>query len=401
MLTGGLALVLVLTGGGVSASADAEVGDAADPVADRGHVVVSGTVTRAGSPAVADILAVAWPEGAVLDKIPDEGAVRMVTLAAAKSATSGDYSISVDLDKVPVDYIDDSGQVDVDLLIADDTAEATWSFSLVREPAGWTTATSESGEGLDVSVDLESGQVKDSSIDVDSMVDSDFDPVDTGAAQEQTTTAVETRSAVFDQRLAAYKSAEFAPLEPICDTVRSATTHTARERWALSQGTTNVAVTAKQSRDLSHTLGVAIKGSSGWKMSGTLAKKTTVSGEDGPYRAVYYHTNTVRYRDYKNSCTGKITRSRPEAITDIFSGLTNVPRKNWTTCVTKSSGTYTKETEKNATISGAVKVHAELTAQAGWGTKASLAFKFTGPSRLCGSNGKSWVSAPQVVARTS
>jgi hypothetical protein len=404
LLAGGTAVLLTATVSTLPASAASGERPEAAFSLDGGsaQVAVAGTITRSGDPVDAEILLVAWPEAAVLDKLAVGEVVPMTTLAVGQTAPNGDYSIPLDFDSVPADYIDDSGQVDVDLRVADATSEVQWSISLVKESAvgSWATAADDTGAVPSISVDLDSGHVKDSSLEVDTMVDAEFEPVPADAAVAQTTASVEDRTASFDRQAAAHGLRAATQLDPICDTVRSGTTHVELESWALSQGTTNVEVTGKQSNSLTHTMGVAVKGSSGWKMSGTLAKTTTAGGVDGPYKGAYYLTNKVRYRDYKNSCTGNTNSSRPEALTDIFSTKRTATRKNWTTCESKSSGTYTKETERNATISGAIDLHGtELTAQAGWSSKATLDFKFTGPARICGSNGEPWVDAPQVVAR--
>lgn len=376
-----------------------------EATAAEGVSAIHGTITRGGSPASADILVVAWPDQDRFDTVAIGEQVRTVSLAAGRTDSVGQYKISLDPAAVPADYIDDDGQVDIELRIADAVSEASYFISLITDGSSWTNASDRpafgtSGGWIDavepsVSIDLGTGRVKDSSIDLTSMEGADGEQLSSGEAAASLAIGITGRSETFNQDLAAKRgSSTWIPMP--CGAQLIDYTRGIAEYPTRLQGAPNLKAMAISGYGTSHTMGVAADINGVWKQDGT----RTVSMDDtatlGPRSGAYYVGNRVNYKNLRNDCTP--TRryfSMPHNISTLLTVEKTATRHSFARCDNTPSGwTYTKSRTKSVTMSAGLTVKGiSLTAQSGWNADTKLQFGGppgsvweSGPAKICYSN---------------
>lgn len=181
-----------------------------------------------------------------------------------------------------------------------------------------------------------------------------------------------------------------------------------KEVFARVYGTANVKGSVDQLDSSSHTIGVAVKAAGGsWGASGTARVEVTASaGYMTDYNIVDSSVaNNVKQKYYTTECNTSgewevvSTISKPIRIT---SGpyFAQVAHTNYSNCTAAYSGvTYKRTSNKNGTISGGMDLpFINTTAQAGWTTATTIAYKFTKAGSICGSNDE-WMQAASISTK--
>lgn len=411
-VSAGASVMLAL---GTAGGAHATAGPTPDRLSKE-DLAVTGSVMNRGKPISADIVVTAWPDQQSLAALADGDRVPLLTVAGVRSGVDGSFGVPVDVASLPAAYVSESGQVDLEVTAADATAEMKWNISLrsTRGPTGthrWASAKTReaaaSTGGLTVPTldfDLESGLVLDSTMPLTSLSGPDGKVLGLEAARAASSTNVSRRSSDVERRLRdgakALASGVMVPLEQICGTTRKGTIYGVTEYFTRVQGASFASVRVRQGYDSSHTLGVAVAGSSGWKGSGSVTVTLGASGTTPAYSDAVRVANKVNYTKYGSDCNPESVSSvRPAGVHTILSGTGWTARKNFTyACVTYQKGQeFVKQKGTNVTVAGGVELgFVKVNAQSGHNSKTSATWVWTGRGKFCASSSVGTVSAPEV-----
>ncbi|WP_265523480.1 hypothetical protein [Oerskovia flava] len=368
-----------------------------------------------------------------MDKLDIGETIPRVSLGMVRTDADGNYSLTLNSASVPETFIADSGQVDVDVTVADGMNEMNWSISIVAQTSnpentlrtsatsGWAAASTHDETALvdarrttDVNTsptvvfDLSTGIVEDSSIDIANAVTPEGESASKSDRKLAMTTAVVAQTTKTTKELRARSSVAdrssggvVAPMS--CRDYTQSFTNNIREWYGHSQGVSGAPVTASQTASSNHSLGIAAKFGSSWSASGTRTITTGIGGSFPATASAYRVGNRVNYRNIANSCLASNPyRSQPNGFADVASDRLLVDRLNLSGyCMQRDAGaTFTKDSGKNVTMSNALTVRGvSLTAQAGWGSSNKLHWKFTSSARLCGNLTTGLATSSRVVAR--
>lgn len=356
-------------------------------------VMVEGTITSDGAPASAEVVAVAWPNEAVLENLPEDAEVPLLPLATADAdATSGGYALEVDPDTVPLEYRGTDGQVDMDVTIRSDTTEATWAMSVVPDATSefWVDAsTSESDVVADsaplLSADLATGELKLSAMKLETSETPHFEPGPRSPGSDGF-------AAQADETESTYGVSTMA----VCSTWKKELKTGVVANTTRAQGLSGVPAKVDVEVGSTGTFGIAAQTSTGAYSAGGTRTISSAAGAERSWSSPVFAQHRVNYRRYWNDCTGRSTW-RPESYYALLSGAVATSRTTYSlaNCTTYSSGTYWKSAGTAYTISGGVKFpNISLSAQSGWNSKVRTGWTFSTKARLCGSTSSGWVTAP-------
>lgn len=387
------------------------------PTAESGvdWVVASGTLERSGRPVTGDVVAILWPSQAELAKIGEGEIVPTLSVAAGKSASTGEFSIHLDPANLPDGYRGDQGQIDIQLIAADTQTEMEWSFSARPEVAArrWVSAdkstksnASPVGAAAIFRMDLKSGQVTDSLADRSSWRDASDRPLTVVAAQESSRAVLASRSSRVESALSAIQGrtdgSQFTSAAPtaIC-TITAGTIYYNRPEYFLKVYAWSGALgTVSQSYGVDHKLGIGVKSlAGGWSGGGSSTISLNASGSRGAVADATVF-NSVNYRDYRNSCSPSLTR-KPYGVYALLSNFTYAPHVNYSACTRYTGGTYSKVQGTNVTYSAGVDISGfSVLAQSGHNSESKTSWTVTRATKLCGSSSAGWVSSSQAEAHS-
>ena len=351
----------------------------ADPPAG---VVLAGHVLDASKPVPATVTLTAWPDVAALDHLPDGAVVGTRRIATATTGVDGSYSLAPALSSLPHRFREADGTVNVELEIGSDIGHAQLSLPIAvsaASPAARVTTTAVPGtRPADVDVDLSRGDVTDS--------------LSTGPRPAAITTAVPQSG---DYKCGDWEAGDRLGQRP--------------EKFMNVYADPTGKATVTETAASSHTLGVAIKVSSGpWSLEGSASETLA----DGSYATnTYAHDvaikNTVDYRKYHRFCVTEDFKThwehaaRPghfyalevERLTEPIRGA------GFTNCVMVHRGTYTKTHGRSKNFSLGMDLYfIRLEAHAAYSSHTKISWHITGRNRLCGSN-DGWVHSDQAEVR--
>jgi hypothetical protein len=353
----------------------------ADPPAS---VILNGHVVSAGMPVPgATVTLTAWPDADTLMGLPSGAPVGTTRLTTVIVGTDGSYAVAPDLSSLSARYREADGTVNVELEIGSPAGHAQYSLPVALSahvPAAGD-ATTAVGGSRPARVDIDLAQ---------------HTVVNSLAAHTSGLATFATPVA----RSGDYKCGDWEAGDKL------------RQRpekfmnvYADRTGKATVTETAASS----HTLGVAIKISSGpWSVDGSASE--TVS--DGSYATnTYAHDvaikNTVDYRKYHRLCVTENFKThweheaRPghffalevERLTEPIRGA------GFSNCVMVHRGTYTKTHGRSKDFSLGMDLYfVRVEAHAAYSSHTRISWHITGRNRLCGSN-DGWVHADQAEAR--
>jgi hypothetical protein len=394
------------------------------------NVVLTGRLLRSGAPRAGDVMLLAWPDDRKLASM--RVGARFATLVVYKGRTGPDGRFTLPLDPaaLPADYVGPRGQVDLQLVAADATAQADWFMSAVRAErsgvrpgvvrgAGWTTQTalrSDSATSEKVTLDLGTARADTGTDPVARQVGPDGRPLgvtrSAGAAAAATTTAPRTlavsrrNAAVFARPLAATSAGRVSvaglPTE-VCQNYVIRDVNNRPEvfarvfAWSGAKGMVDLNV------DSEHQLGVAVAQSGRWDSSGT-KKISTAAGATVKNVVDAQALNKVNYRDYGNTCypSSSVWR-RPRNFRALIPGaeFRYAGHVSYRHCNTYTAGqTIWKLKARNVTYSGGVDAGPiNVSAQSGWNVETKIGWEMTKRTQICGSSSDGWVESSSIDAR--
>ncbi len=405
--------IAALVGGGAAVPSMAVAGpETAQLLA---NTALTGTVSSNGaSVAGADVVVIAWPNQSTLESLGDEQKVEAKVVATAQTDARGDFAVQLDSSSLPKDLLSETGQVDVDVIVADKEHEAERSLSLLSTPDGWTSAevvaaAVETASPVDLRFDLGTGAFQSSAVseadlatDPDLLSDEEGLTLAPGDAPGFNTTSVVDRGRI-DTILSERGSASgITPLEE-CYSVATSTYQSQRpESFVIAQGVVNAKVKVTQGSGTSHSLGVAASFGNGWKGSGSTTKSTSSSASQSGIATARRYYNRVKYRYYRNTCGASYGNYwRPYSVQELVAGYVLVSRLSYSRCNTYDSGySYTKNRGRNTTYGTGVDLaQVNVSAQSGYNSDTSLSFgDFTGRAKLCWSSSAGREQSARVVA---
>lgn len=99
-------------------------------VATDAHTVVTGVVTRDGTPvARADVLLIAWPNDEVMDALEDGERVNTKVVGQEVADSAGRFAVSLDRRSLSTEYHRPDGGVQLEVVVADAADEVSWHFT--------------------------------------------------------------------------------------------------------------------------------------------------------------------------------------------------------------------------------------------------------------------------------
>lgn len=362
----------------------------------------------------ADVVVIAWPNQSVLASLGDDQKVESQVVATAQTDASGGFTVQLDSSSLPKDLVSETGQVDVDVIVADKEHEAERSLSLLATPSGWTStevvATDvDSASPIDLQFDLGTGAFQSSAVsevdlraDPDLLSDEEGLALGPGKASGFSTTSVVDRRKIDTLLSDRGRESGITPMEECYSIATSKYQSQRPESFVIAQGVANAKVKVTQGRGTSHSLGVAVTFGNGWKGSGSTSRSTNSRAAQGGIATARRYYNRVKYRYYTNSCgPGYGYYWRPYSVQELVAGYVLVSRLHYSRCNTYDSGySYTKDTGRNTTYGTGVDLaQVNVSAQSGYNSDTSLSFgDFTGRAKLCWSSSAGREQSARVVA---
>lgn len=378
-------------------------------------VALTGTVLSNSKPVEgADVVVVAWPNQTILESLGDDQRVETQVVATSKSDNSGEFSVALDPASLPKELVSETGQVDVDVIVADKEYEAERSLSLLAGSAGWTSAevvasTTEAANPIDLGFDLGTGAFQSSAISADDLATdpellSDEEGLALSAADAPgfDTTPLTERGRIDTILQERGTASGITPMEE-CYAVGTSTYQSQRaESFVIAQGVTNARAKVTQGAGTSHSLGVAVNFGGGWKGSGSTSKTKSSGAGQGNIASARRYYNRVKYRYYTNTCGVSYGyRWRPHSIQELVAGYVLVSRLSYSRCNTYDAGyEYTKNDGRNTTYGTGVDLaQVNVSAQSGYNSDSSISWpNFTGRAKLCWSSSAGREQSSRVVA---
>lgn len=408
----------VMAIGGTGATAPSAT--AAAPRSDVSSLVLAdvaliGTVLSNGEPVDgADIVVIAWPNQTILESLGDDQRVETQVVATSKSDNSGAFSVTLDPASLPKELVSETGQVDVDVIVADKEHEAERSLSLLAGADGWTSAevvasATDAANPVDLDFDLSTGAFQSSAIsaadlaaDPELLSDEEGQALSPADAPGFDTTPLTDRGRIDTILQERGTASGITPMEE-CYAIGTSTYQSQRaESFVVAQGVTNAKVKVTQGSGTSHSLGVAVNFGGGWKGSGSTSKTTSSSASQGGIATARRYYNRVKYRYYTNSCGVSYGyRWRPYSIQELVAGYVLVSRLSYSRCNTyEAEYTYVKNKGRNTTYGTGVDLaQVNVSAQSGYNSDTSIAWPdFTGRAKLCWSSSAGREQSSRVVA---
>jgi hypothetical protein len=339
---------VLVTAVGASAWSPSAVAEA--PVSVGADTVVSGVVTRDGVPvSEAEIVATAWPEQAVLDKLAAGDPVPTQVLGTVRSDKSGRFAVPVRPGTLGPDYTGPDGEADIAVTASDGDYEVSWNFTAVAAATSAATSTVSArrwgNPRLKDSVLAARTPSKASThllIDLGpeaSVVEDGKDPSRWIGEHNEELGAARGKAASRVAREPVEAVSVLAEPGPHCVWTPTGKEDTGRkEEFVNTIGVLNARPVVAQKRGTAHTLGVGVKASkagSSWTASGTLTRKFEASAET-QYGISERATNKVITRNTATHASPTGTRSlsgTPPATTlstpteSAFLGPTGPPRR--------------------------------------------------------------------------
>lgn len=373
----------------------------ATPARPGPNTVATGKVLKDGAPVVgATLTARIWPSEESLLGLPNGAAVDVRTVSIATTDTAGQYVLNVDWSTIPASFIDRNGTADVEVVADDGLASVQWTLPVVPAPAlGATVASIAPASGLAavtgstpniLTFDLGShpGVGDQRASAVPHVGRQQFTPTGLVAVPRSSSLRVGSRSTAKVETL---ESLAVVPLAT-CSTSAGTITTNLQERWGRIFAWSGTDTTVTNTDGNSHTLGVGLKVNSGaWGADGSvsIAESSSDSGEESGIKDSWI-SNRMNYRDYTTKCPATSRteiRRKPYSTYAQLTDFAYAGHPTWSSCVIKTSGTWTKSTETNTTVSGGMNIGVlAVNAQAGWNSSTKLTWVVKAKSKFCGSS---------------
>lgn len=366
--------------------------------------ILSGTVLRDGRPdRSARVTIVVWPTAQVLAAMTGGASVRTLRMPAVAVNGDGAFAARLVATRLPAGYVDPDGAVDYDAVVADTSAQLTYSSSATvavdsAAMAAWRPVSGGSGpERITADLGHRSGVAT-------AMPVSAF--ARPGAMPTAGAIPVAYRIPkvpVAGVTIKAEKPNIGAPCHWLKDT-SVATKLDQKELWTYVYGWAGAKVTAAETTGTSHGLGIALKvGSGAWGASGTSTlDEATGSGRTvGGIvdKAIY---NRVTLTEFGHPCTGHPNQYRWQATSlyALISDQVSVGHPIGRGCQHYSSGDFAKDNTANITWTNGLDITGVLnvSSHAGWNSSTKLVWSFTAASDLCGNSTLGPVVSWQVEA---
>jgi hypothetical protein len=395
---GAAALLVGMTGAVTGASAAAATSSllSGKAVDQLGHINQAMTISVE-----------AWPSGAVLDSIAEGDTVPVVTLQTTHTNALGYYDLDPDLTALPADYLEPSGAVNLDVMIADASSGGSESYSFSAAEPGTDAvdnplvATADRPQTVSFSLasnSVSAGLGSETAATNTTANDVDAADADTGGVVSPDTPYPTPGGGTT------------------CDPWKKSSPYNGRRENFMNLWTAGAADVHEEVGS-SHTVGVGVAVTGGgWTVSGsTETEAHSGAGGDRSYGHNYLLANAVNMQHLTAYCGKYVQNSgggwtlkrwykHRQVVSSMNALLLDDPHSigdhNWPTgngaCRHYTGGTFTKTSGSNSTIAVGVdgpfinvNARAAYTKDTAvvWHPPASGAY-------LCGSNTKGWASAP-------
>ena len=421
---------LVVVGGvanpvAVAASEHAEMNlgaEAKSPVLQT----ITGKVTVDGTPANAEVYAIAMPNGETFTTYTNGEMVPRYVVAAGKTNAAGKYRLIIDPSSIPNDFVAADGLVNLDLRFADAEGEATYSLSVGGESRGANTVAT-------VSIDLGTGAVTDAALANSPTADGlgvsalTKNSAAASAAQNAATghfvLPVTARSKKLDAALNSAGAGSAKLLTAPDSTANSlmvgvtplscgyhvvSTTYGLTEWVHHIQGTTKLKATETAGSGRSETMGVGISptgGSGSFSVGGTSTVSSTSTTSWGPVTGSYDVGNTVSYVLLRDDCNANARfKWTPNSIQVFLNHNRTATRRNYAYCTTvPSAWSYTKKQTTASSFAFGVSYYGiSLMARSGWTSTSGQKFgPATGTAKICYNNQSGLDSSSDIGANSA
>lgn len=399
--------VLVLSGSPILAgSATAQTSTPERPT------IVSGHVTRDGKSIYrATVFVSAWPNQASINTLTESSRIDMIELGKVLGDRYGTYTFEVLPSRIPADYRDDQGGVNLRLLITDGDQLTVREVTVGR--------LDDKTGGKDAQLD---------SVDLSTSRASNLSRLATNAASSGDAVAqqiVLPASAMLNEGQVASaldaKSTTQAvvplglrpvvtPVVPYmgCYAFTGARHGPYLETYGTVYAGPGVKGKVEHYAGASHTIGIAAKASGGWYASGSQTLSSQAGYTTSFNVADAYVKNYVYQRYYYTKCdtTGSwvtvLTQSKPDLISSgpQFSYAGHV---NYAYCTTTYKGvTYSTSTTKEGTVAGGMDLpFINVSAQSGWNSSVKFSFYFSRAGKICGNRNTGWLNSSLISTYAS
>lgn len=343
---------------------------------------------------------------AVGEKLP------LHVVGATTTTATGQFSLTAEPGSFP-DWARAKGAVDLQLVVADETRELRFNYSVQATPTAqrkslgrtWTALAGDTGPGRGAApsmrVDLGQETAWETANDPADWLDATDKVFGADRRAKAAHAAVTGRSRQI-KAAAAARDGSMSTMQ-ICTVVAGDVKYNMKEHfldvyaWSGAQGTVT------ESSGVDHTLGVGVTTNSGgsWSGSGT---KTISLHSSGSQSSIENSSvwNRVNYRDYSYSCAPR-TERRPLSYYDMLSNdWAQVAHVNQTaSCVTKLAGaSWSTSSAKNKTFGAGMDIGPiNVSAQSGFNSSMDLTFNFTSKSKLCGNSSSGVVESSVLDTR--
>jgi hypothetical protein len=314
-----------------------------------------------GIPGAVTIQAVAWPNQAALDALPDDAEVPMFILEDV-TVDGNSYTVRIDPDTLPADYVSETG-VDLEITahhVSGDTD--TYSETVSIEDGVW--LRSSAATDLLGAHDIQTPDIPGFLVVGDDLDDggTEVNPL-----------------ATWDMYVA-------DPIGPICKTSKTSNTHDHRAKISdVMANTPYVKGKATYKIGSNHELGVAWKSTGGSvEAGGTVSRKSSESVSPDAVNTDHTAWTDWRYRDFKNTCRG--TQARPGSHQGGYY-RTSRSRPSYTHCKHYPAATWTRTTNKAWTYRAGVTIWGvNVHTQVGYDDETALVYVLEKGKYLCGNN---------------
>jgi hypothetical protein len=390
------------------------------PAADA--TLVQGTITGTSPVAGADVTLTAWPSTRTLAAQAEGDTVPTLALDATTSDSSGDYTLSADLSRLPAAYVEDGGAVSLQVDVAAAGVSQTYNLSAavpgsVAAAAADDVAVAGAPDRLDF--DLANSTVTDAARDAVA-VSNDDDPAAAMPVDFSPTfttpsaAATDTGPSVSDNP--ASLPPPPGPNYPCGYWTKVGTYLNRPEHFMDAYAWTGAPATVVETSTSSHSLGIDVSlNGKAWSLAGSVSADTRESNESG--RTVSAGTrmyNGVNYLKYSQLCryhdrAGKVhwytdSEMRPGGFFDLTEGQFERPvaDPDFAYCdVVYPGDRKTKSRGTNVTYSSGVSIVGVVStsAHASFAQDTSITWNITAKSLFCGSTSAGPLRAPQADVR--
>lgn len=341
-------------------------------------VALTGVVTTDGSAPVS-LSAVIWPDAEALEALPVGAAVPLLNVDAIE-VTGNRYTVRVDPSRLPADYVGESG-VDIQVEAHAELQPAdAYSETVKNTPAGWSRSAAArglrerlGGEHRDTPGNLHIGTS------------------DPSATARPATLRVlgGLASGGAGGGIMASSAGSLSLEEPICSTIKTDVILDKSAKISDVMPATNY-MTGRVTYTIgsSHELGVGIKSHDGIASEGGTITRSSSESVTPAWRGYDHTARTIwRYREYKSTCTGRIT-ARAESHEGGYLTPTR-SRPSYTNCLRYSpQEKWERETNLAYTYQAGVEIYGiGVNTQSGYNQSVRLQYAFPERSRwLCGND---------------